>query len=83
MNQRTSLAGSSSCQCSTTLYGMQKEIVNYAERFLHGHWSFPGPGSEKKWYGTYECKPDASWNRTAEKMLREHIISLQRKYRKY
>ena len=31
---------------------------------------FPrGPGSEKKWYGTYDCKPDGSWDRTAEKML--------------
>ena len=65
MNQRTSQAGSSSCQCSTTLYGMQKEVTNYvkinqrqfkeyAERFPRGHWSFLGPGSEKKWYGTYD-----------------------------
>ena len=23
----------------------------------------------KKWYGTYDCKPDGSWNRTAAKML--------------
>ena len=29
VNQRTSQAGSSSCQCSTTLYGMQKEMMNY------------------------------------------------------
>ena len=28
VNQRTSQAGSSSCQCLTTLYWMQKEIVN-------------------------------------------------------
>ena len=34
-----------------------------------GHWSFLEPGSEKKWCGTYDCKPDGSWNRTAEKML--------------
>ena len=27
--QRTSKTGSSSCQCLTTLYGMQKEITNY------------------------------------------------------
>ena len=46
-----------------------KTIKAYAERFARGHWSFPGPGSEKKWYGTYDCKPDGSWNRTAEKML--------------
>ena len=44
-------------------------IREYAERFPRGPWSFPGPGSEKKLYGTYDCKPDGSWNRTAEKML--------------
>ena len=80
MNQRTSQAGSSSRQCLTTLYGLQKEIANYvkiiqrqfekyAERFPRGHWSFLEPGSEKKWYGTYDGKPDGSWTRTAEKML--------------
>ena len=29
VNQRTSPAGSSSCQCLTTLYGMKKELMNY------------------------------------------------------
>ena len=58
---------------------MQKEMKNYVKRirkelktledFLPCHWSFLGPGSEKKWYGTYDCKPDGSWNRIAEKML--------------
>ena len=46
-----------------------KTIKEYAERFPRGHWSFLGRASEKKWYGTYDCKPDGSWNRTAEKML--------------
>ena len=46
-----------------------KTIKEYAERFSRGHWSLLGFGSEKKWYGTYDCKPDGSWNRTAEKML--------------
>ena len=51
-----------SCQCLTTLYGMQEEtkkqceynslaIAEYAGRFPRGHWSFLGPGSEEKWYG--------------------------------
>ena len=42
---------SSSCQCLTTLYGMQKETKNnvhtihrqlqkYARKFPRGHWSF-------------------------------------------
>ena len=46
-----------------------KTITEYAERFPRSHWSFLGPGSEKKWYGTHDGKPDGSWNRTAEKML--------------
>ena len=46
-----------------------KTIKEYAERFPRGHWSFLGSGSEKKWYGTYDYKPDGSWNRTPEKML--------------
>ena len=46
-----------------------KTLKEYAGRFPRGHWSFLGPGSEKKWYGTYDCKPDGSWDRTAEKML--------------
>ena len=46
-----------------------KTIKEYAERFPRGQWSFLGPGSDKKWYGTYDDKPDGSWNRTTEKML--------------
>ena len=46
-----------------------KTIKEYAKRFPRGHWSSLGPGSEKKWYGIYDGKPDVSWNRTAEKML--------------
>ena len=32
--------------------------TEYARRFTRGHWSFLGPGSEKKWYGTHVSKPD-------------------------
>ena len=46
-----------------------KTSKEYAERFPRGHWSFLGPGSEKKRYGTYDGKPNGPWNRTAEKML--------------
>ena len=38
-------------------------VAHYARRFPRGHWSFLGPGSEKKWYGTYSDKPDGSWDR--------------------
>ena len=79
MNQRTSQAGSSSCQCLTTLYGMQQESMNHVKQFkkswrirskdFFAHRSFLGPGSEKKWYGTCDCIPSGFWSRTAEKML--------------
>ena len=48
---------------------IQRQFKEYAERFPHGHWSFVGLGSEKKWYGSYDGKPGGSWNRTAENML--------------
>ena len=44
-------------------------IKQYARGFPRGHWSYLGPGSEKKWYGTYDRKPDGSWDRIVEKML--------------
>ena len=80
VNQRTSQAGSSSYQCLTTLYWMQKEMMKYVtiiqrqlnsmlEDFLAVIGLSLGPGSEKKWYGTYDHKPDGSRDRTAEKML--------------
>ena len=33
-----------------------KTIEKYAERRLRGHWSFLGPGSEKKRHGTHDGK---------------------------
>ena len=44
-------------------------VAHYARRFLLGRWSFLGPGSEKKWYGTYSDKPDGDWDKTAELMM--------------
>ena len=41
----------------------------YARRFSPGTWSFLGPGSEKKWYSTLECKPQGEWDRVAELMM--------------
>ena len=43
-------------------------VANYACRFPRGRWSL-GPGSEKKWYGTYSDKPDGAWDKTAEQMM--------------
>ena len=43
--------------------------TEYARRFTQGSWSFLGPGSEKKWYGTHVSKPDGEWDKTAEGMM--------------
>ena len=80
--QSSSKVGSSSCQCSTTLYGEKKkmqrnvksnshEVAKYARRFPCVHWSFLRPGSEKKWYGTYSDKHDGVWDKTVEEMMIE------------
>ena len=37
-----------------------KTIKQHARGFSRGHWSFQGPSSEKKWYGTYDPKSDGS-----------------------
>ena len=41
----------------------------YARRFPAGRWSFFGPGSEKKWYSTYDSRPQGEWDRVAELMM--------------
>ena len=58
-----------------------KTIQKYAERSPRGHWSFQWPGSEKEWHGTYDCKPDGSWNRTSQKMLQNFAGSGHRIFR--
>ena len=35
-----------------------KTIKDCARRFPRGHWSFLRPGSEMKWHGTHNCKPN-------------------------
>ena len=44
-------------------------VAEYARRFAHGHWSFLGPGSEKKWCGTHTYKPNGEWDPVAEDMM--------------
>ena len=41
----------------------------FPKRFPAGHWSFLGPGSEKKWYSTYIDRPGGEWDRVAELMM--------------
>ena len=79
-NLRNSKIESSSCRCTTTSMG-QKDgnlemcvsnsigVKAYAKRFPKGHWSFFGPGTEETWYGTHTCKPEGSWNLSAEMIM--------------
>ena len=48
---------------------MLTELLSMLEDSFRGHWSFLGPGSEKKWYGTHVCKPDGQWDNPAEDMM--------------
>ena len=41
-------------------------VADYARRFPFGHWSFFGPGSEKKSNGTDIYKPCGQWDRVVE-----------------
>ena len=41
----------------------------YARTFPHGHWSFLGPGSEKKKCGTVTYKPNGKWDKDTELMM--------------
>ena len=44
-------------------------VADYARKILPGHWSFLGPGSEKKWYETYSDKWNGDGDNTAELMM--------------
>ena len=52
-----------------------KIVSIYAKRFGKGHWSFIGPGSEKKWYSMKEDSPQGIWDKIAEMMLLEFAES--------
>ena len=43
-------------------------VKTFAKIFGIGHWSFIGPGSEKKWYPS-ENSPQGAWDHIAEDML--------------
>ena len=36
----------------------------FAKRFPAGRWSFLGPGSETKWYSSYNERPQEEWDRS-------------------
>ena len=45
------------------------DVAAYAGRFPEGHWSFLGPETEEKWYGTHIHNPNGLWNEVAELMM--------------
>ena len=46
-----------------------RPAADNARKFLPGHWSFSGPGSDKKWYETYHDKWNREWEKTAEVLM--------------
>ena len=46
-----------------------KTIADSVRKVPRGRWSFLGPGSEKKWYGTYSDDPDGSRDKIAQQMM--------------
>ena len=44
-------------------------VAGYANRFQQGHWSFLGPGSAKKWYGSNMYKPNGEWDVAEHRLL--------------
>ena len=51
-----------------------ESVKVFARRLGIGHWSFIGPGSEKKWYSS-ENSSQGAWNNIAEQMLLEFAES--------
>ena len=47
----------------------------FAKRFPSGRWSFLGPGSETKWYFTYNSRPQGEWDRVAELTMIKFRVS--------
>ena len=47
-----------------------EKVKNYAKKFLPGHWTFLGPGSEKRLYGDSHDQR-GQWDRTANKMVHQ------------
>ena len=64
-NDTDSTAKDTLSMCGNNL----SEVSAYAAKFPVGHWTFLGPGSGEKWYGTIAYKPEEAWDRTAEKMM--------------
>ena len=52
-----------------TCISNSEKVKDYAKRFLQGHWTFLGPGEEKKWYKTLPYTPEGKLDSTANQMV--------------
>ena len=79
-NPKSSRTGSSSCQCSMTLIRQKERMMricifnvekfkNYTMKFSQGHWTFLGPVSEEKWYGSSSYDQKGKQNSAVNKMV--------------
>ena len=50
-------------------FRIQKKVKTYAKKFLQGHWTFLGPGDDKKWYGKAKYFPEGKWDWVASQMV--------------
>ena len=57
-----------------------EKVKNYAKSFLPGHWTFLGPGLEKRWYGDSH---GGQWDRTANKTVQQFDRNWSSHLRKY
>ena len=46
-----------------------EQVKNCAKRFSRGHWTFPGPGDERKRYGTLSYTPEGKWDSIATELV--------------
>ena len=47
------------------------QVKNYAKKFMQGHWTFLGLGSEKKWCGKSNYFSEGNWQDTANMMVEQ------------
>ena len=45
------------------------QVKSYAKKFSQGHWTFLGPGSEKKWNGNQSYRLEGKWQATPDQMV--------------
>ena len=55
-----------------------EKVKLYTQRFPKGHWTFIGPGTEMKSYGTRDFRPDGKWNSIEAKMVQNFKETMHR-----